>query len=125
LWRLACRETGFPAGEDEYVRPDAGEVYLEARQVRGRLGQFPSVLVVLLESFDVVLGSYEARGGQDARLAHPPAEAFPHLERFLHEGTRTGHHRADRGAQTLRETEHHLVVGIATNDRCPTQRASG
>src|SRR5439155_27267411 len=86
------------------------------------LGEASRSVVVLGESLDVVLERVDAGGRDDPGLPHRAAEQMLEPARSRHQLPGAGHERAERAAETLRETERDGVEGTADRHRRHTGR---
>src|ERR1700741_1066038 len=91
---------------------DLGETF---REIAG-------VLVVTMQDFRRFFQSDEPRSSKNSYLPHSAAQQLPPDVSFINEIARAKKHRADRGAESFREAEHHGIefarkVGDAAAER--------
>ncbi len=102
--RLVGPEPEAPDVDEHEVRLHLLEIDREPR-FREPLAEPAGVRVVIRKPLDVMIERVEARGGNDARLAHRAPEEVLHAPRLRHPLARAGHERAQRAPEALGEAE--------------------
>ncbi len=109
IGRIHARRVGVELDE---VRLDPLRVHRESR-VGERLAEPPGIGVIVREPLDVVVEPVDARGGDDAGLAHRAAEHVLEPPRLARAVARGRDERAEGTAEPLREAQRDRV-GLAS-----------